>query len=285
MSFDDARRHLFEKFGAAQGDLRWYCLDHWSEHLGLDVAQLHRDNHERIGFLPGALEFLQRVRDIQRAPAAGDELAPGNAGPERRSYRTQRPISTASTRRMHSVLRKSARSSGTPCARPWTSIRSGRCLSTTVGRYCAARRPTASGTRSLSRGRIPRDRAMTTSSSYRSTASTTCFNRDVGRGHAVGGGPAVGGGHAGDILTIPTRVGEQAVPLPHGSLRCALLRSTNTLFAAARPNRRAVARGVSRRHGRLPQLRVSGAGVAGVARRICRRHCVRHRDHRRSYAA
>lgn len=62
MSFDDARRHLFEKFGAAQGDLRWYCLDHWSEHLGLDVAQLHRDNHERIGFLPGALEFLQRVR-------------------------------------------------------------------------------------------------------------------------------------------------------------------------------------------------------------------------------
>jgi len=63
MSLEQARRHLFEKFGAAQGDLRWYCLDHWSEHLGLDVAQLHRDNHERIGFLPGALEFLQRVRE------------------------------------------------------------------------------------------------------------------------------------------------------------------------------------------------------------------------------
>ncbi len=63
MSFDAARKHLLEKFGAAEGDLRWYCLDHWSEHLGLDVAQLHRDNHHRIGFLPGALEFLQRVRD------------------------------------------------------------------------------------------------------------------------------------------------------------------------------------------------------------------------------
>lgn len=63
MSFTDARRHLIEKFGAAEGELRWYCLDHWSEHLGLDVAQLHRDNHDRIGFLPGALEFLQRVRE------------------------------------------------------------------------------------------------------------------------------------------------------------------------------------------------------------------------------
>jgi putative hydrolase of the HAD superfamily len=63
MSFDEARSHLIEKFGAAEGDLRWYCLDHWSEHLGLDVAQLHRENHERIGFLPGALEFLQRVRE------------------------------------------------------------------------------------------------------------------------------------------------------------------------------------------------------------------------------
>ncbi|MDH4125630.1 MAG: GMP/IMP nucleotidase [Gammaproteobacteria bacterium] len=63
MSFEDARSHLIKQFGAAEGDLRWYCLDHWSEHLGLDVAQLHRDNHERIGFLPGAFEFLQRVRE------------------------------------------------------------------------------------------------------------------------------------------------------------------------------------------------------------------------------
>ncbi len=63
MSLDAARNHLIAKFGEAEGDLRWYCLDHWSEHLGLDVAQLHRDNHERIGFLPGALEFLQRVRE------------------------------------------------------------------------------------------------------------------------------------------------------------------------------------------------------------------------------
>lgn len=62
MTFAEARKFLFAKFAAAQGDLRWYCLDHWSELLGLDVAQLHRENHERIDFLPGALDFLQRIR-------------------------------------------------------------------------------------------------------------------------------------------------------------------------------------------------------------------------------
>ena len=63
MSFDEARKYLLGKFGAAQGDLRWYCLDHWSEHLGLDVAQLHRDNHHLIGYLPGARKFLEQVRE------------------------------------------------------------------------------------------------------------------------------------------------------------------------------------------------------------------------------
>ncbi|MDH3267094.1 MAG: HAD-IA family hydrolase, partial [Gammaproteobacteria bacterium] len=62
LSLDEARKHLFARFGEAQGELHWYCLDHWSERLDLDVMQLHRDNHERIGFLPGARDFLARIR-------------------------------------------------------------------------------------------------------------------------------------------------------------------------------------------------------------------------------
>ena len=62
MSLEDARRTLLATFRAHSGQLRWYCLDHWSEHLGLDVYQLHRDNHHRIRFLPGAREFLLRAR-------------------------------------------------------------------------------------------------------------------------------------------------------------------------------------------------------------------------------
>jgi putative hydrolase of the HAD superfamily len=63
LSLSEARHYLFSKFGAAQGDLTWYCLDHWSERLGLDVIKLHRDEHHRIDYLPGAREFLEVVRE------------------------------------------------------------------------------------------------------------------------------------------------------------------------------------------------------------------------------
>ena len=61
MSVDEARALLFAEFRKAGGDLRWYCLDHWSEFLGLDIVQLHRDHHHRIDYLPGAKEFLEVV--------------------------------------------------------------------------------------------------------------------------------------------------------------------------------------------------------------------------------
>ena len=58
MPFADARTHLFSRYGGVQGDLQWYCIDHWSEQLDMDVLGLHRDVHHRIGYLPGAEEFL-----------------------------------------------------------------------------------------------------------------------------------------------------------------------------------------------------------------------------------
>ena len=61
MSSEEARRMLFSEFRKADGDLRWYCIDHWSEFLDLDIIQLHRDHHHRIDFLPGAREFLEVV--------------------------------------------------------------------------------------------------------------------------------------------------------------------------------------------------------------------------------
>ena len=63
MTFTAARDHLFGQYQAIQGELEWYCLDHWCERLGVDVVQLHRDADERIGYLPGAREFLEAVRE------------------------------------------------------------------------------------------------------------------------------------------------------------------------------------------------------------------------------
>lgn len=63
VSEDDARAHLYATFKRLEGKLNWYCLDHWSEVLDLDVVALHREENGRIGFLPGAKKFLETVAD------------------------------------------------------------------------------------------------------------------------------------------------------------------------------------------------------------------------------
>jgi HAD superfamily hydrolase (TIGR01509 family) len=65
LTIHDARNSLFAWFQEAQGDLDWYCLDHWSDRLGLDVLQLHREFDHRIGYLPGALAFLEYVQSSE----------------------------------------------------------------------------------------------------------------------------------------------------------------------------------------------------------------------------
>lgn len=61
IGFDEAREALFEKYRSVQGDLEWYCLDHWNDRLGIDVVKIHHDVTHRIGYLPGALGFLRKV--------------------------------------------------------------------------------------------------------------------------------------------------------------------------------------------------------------------------------
>jgi HAD superfamily hydrolase (TIGR01509 family) len=63
MPYEEARALLMGKFRAEQGNLQWYCLDHWCDHLGFDVVQLHYDVSHRIGYLPGALRFLRNIRE------------------------------------------------------------------------------------------------------------------------------------------------------------------------------------------------------------------------------
>ena len=62
-SVEAARDQLFAQYRAIQGNLEWYCLDHWSDRLGMDMLELHRDVNHRIDYLPGAREFLQTVRE------------------------------------------------------------------------------------------------------------------------------------------------------------------------------------------------------------------------------
>ena len=63
LTFEEARERLFDKYRSVQGDLQWYCLDHWNDRLGIDVVKIHHDVTHKIGYLPGALEFLRRMHD------------------------------------------------------------------------------------------------------------------------------------------------------------------------------------------------------------------------------
>ena len=62
LEYTTARERLFAKYASIQGDLEWYCLDHWSERLGFDVLKLHHEVHDRIEYLPGAKAFLETMR-------------------------------------------------------------------------------------------------------------------------------------------------------------------------------------------------------------------------------
>jgi 5'-nucleotidase len=63
MSAPAARELIEPKFRATRGTIEWYCIDHWSRELGLDIAQIKRTALQHIGYLPGAEEFLLRLSD------------------------------------------------------------------------------------------------------------------------------------------------------------------------------------------------------------------------------
>ncbi len=56
-----AAQLLAPKFRAVMGTMRWYCIDYWSEELGLDIAAIKRAALDQVGFLPGAQEFLSKL--------------------------------------------------------------------------------------------------------------------------------------------------------------------------------------------------------------------------------
>lgn len=57
----DARSHLEASFAAKRGTLPWYCLDHWSEYLNMDIPGLKLELRHMISMRPFVQEFLERL--------------------------------------------------------------------------------------------------------------------------------------------------------------------------------------------------------------------------------
>jgi 5'-nucleotidase len=64
MSPEQALAELQPRFRAREGTLDWYCIDYWSRELELDIAALKHVDAHHIRWLPGAREFLGRVRAL-----------------------------------------------------------------------------------------------------------------------------------------------------------------------------------------------------------------------------
>ena len=59
----EARSTLLDRYRSIEGRLAWYCIDHWSEALDLDIRALKRTQRHRVCYLPGATDFLAWLRE------------------------------------------------------------------------------------------------------------------------------------------------------------------------------------------------------------------------------
>jgi len=57
-----AKEELFPRFKDAEGTMQWYCVDHWSQELGLDIALLKQEVDHLIAVHPHVPDFLEAVR-------------------------------------------------------------------------------------------------------------------------------------------------------------------------------------------------------------------------------
>lgn len=62
LSLKASKEELVPRFKEMEGKIEWYCLDHWSRELDLDIAGLKSEVSGLIAVLPHVIEFLEAVR-------------------------------------------------------------------------------------------------------------------------------------------------------------------------------------------------------------------------------
>jgi len=64
LTLEQAKLELMPRFKAREGQLEWYCLDHWSRELGLDIALLKEEVDHLIAVHPHVVDFLESIKAI-----------------------------------------------------------------------------------------------------------------------------------------------------------------------------------------------------------------------------
>jgi HAD superfamily hydrolase (TIGR01509 family) len=61
-----AAEHISAKIKSLEGTLEWYCLDHWSDLMNLDIPLLKLELRDKIQKRPFVDEFLQHLRMLNK---------------------------------------------------------------------------------------------------------------------------------------------------------------------------------------------------------------------------
>lgn len=61
LPLEDAKADLMGRYQDRMGTLEWYCIDHWSRELGLDIAMLKAEVDHLIAVHPHVLAFLEAL--------------------------------------------------------------------------------------------------------------------------------------------------------------------------------------------------------------------------------
>lgn len=66
LTVEAAKEAVYPRFRAAEGTLNWYCVDHWTRELELDIAVLKEEVEHLIAVHPHVPDFLAAVRATGR---------------------------------------------------------------------------------------------------------------------------------------------------------------------------------------------------------------------------
>lgn len=61
LTVDEAKIQLSTLYGEFGGTLNWYCVDFWTDRIGLDIRRLKEDVSHKIAIRPLVEEFLQKL--------------------------------------------------------------------------------------------------------------------------------------------------------------------------------------------------------------------------------
>ena len=81
MDLHAAYAEIARRFAERSGTLDWYCIEYWSRTLGVDIGALHREVRSHVAWLPGARDFLARMRAERQAAVAADQFASRSRSP------------------------------------------------------------------------------------------------------------------------------------------------------------------------------------------------------------